>query len=87
VKKLFLRSIHLLAVCAALLAIACGEDGTTTKCENMPDIAKPYGADPPTAEELKQLEDWRADAVVEGCATKVGDVNDHPPDDPADGGP
>lgn len=84
-KKLSPLSMHLLVASAALLAIGCGDDGTTTKCENMPDIVKPYGEDPPTQEEFDELEEWRRNAVDAGCATKVGDANDHPP--PPDGGP
>jgi hypothetical protein len=55
-----------LVLCAVLLvAPACGDDGTTTSCDEMP-----VDEDGSQAAEVQE---WWDDAVQEGCATARGD--------------
>jgi hypothetical protein len=54
----------------------CGDDGTTTTCEEMPIIEQQGegGAVDPTTD--AEYSAWRRQAVRDGCATPSGDPND-----------
>ena len=59
-----LMSLAAVSSVAALLALACGDDGTTTSCADMPVLSE--GAS------VAELEAWWDEAVEDGCASPRG---------------
>ena len=62
--KICLMRLAAVSSVASLFALACGDEGTTTSCADMPVLSEGTSA--------AELEAWWDEAVEAGCATPRG---------------